>query len=84
MPAALLGRVPPESRNRACICRQCVSDYRKQTRWTPRATADELYLDPDGRVVFRAAYHLRRGYCCQSGCRHCPYDAEGHRIEARP
>ena len=24
-------------------------------------------------VVFTAAYHLRRGYCCESGCRHCPY-----------
>ena len=23
--------------------------------------------------VFTAAYHLRRGYCCKSGCRHCPY-----------
>jgi len=27
-------------------------------------------------VVFTAAYHLRRGYCCESGCRHCPYGAE--------
>ncbi len=24
-------------------------------------------------LVFTAQYHLRRGYCCQSGCRHCPY-----------
>ena len=24
-------------------------------------------------LVFTEAYHLRRGYCCQSGCRHCPY-----------
>ena len=24
-------------------------------------------------VVFTARYHLRRGYCCESGCRHCPY-----------
>ncbi len=24
-------------------------------------------------VVFTAAYHLRRGRCCESGCRHCPY-----------
>jgi hypothetical protein len=28
---------------------------------------DGLYL------VFTAAYHLKRGYCCNSGCRHCPY-----------
>jgi hypothetical protein len=24
-------------------------------------------------LVFTAAYHLKRGYCCGSGCRHCPY-----------
>ena len=24
-------------------------------------------------MVFTAEYLLKRGYCCQSGCRHCPY-----------
>ena len=24
-------------------------------------------------LVFTAAYHLKRGYCCNSECRHCPY-----------
>ena len=24
-------------------------------------------------VVFTEAYHLKRGTCCQSGCRHCPF-----------
>jgi Family of unknown function (DUF5522) len=24
-------------------------------------------------LVFTAAYHLRRGFCCNSDCRHCPY-----------
>lgn len=24
-------------------------------------------------IVFTAAYHLKRGYCCKSDCRHCPY-----------
>ena len=24
-------------------------------------------------LVFTAAYHQRRGYCCNSDCRHCPY-----------
>jgi len=23
--------------------------------------------------VFTEQYHLRRGACCESGCRHCPY-----------
>lgn len=25
-------------------------------------------------TVFTEAYLRRRGYCCQSGCRHCPWD----------
>lgn len=24
-------------------------------------------------LVFTSAYHLKRGYCCNSDCRHCPY-----------
>ena len=28
-------------------------------------------------VVFTAAYHLRRGSCCGSGCRHCPWRGSG-------
>jgi hypothetical protein len=24
-------------------------------------------------MVFTSAYHLKRGYCCNSDCRHCPY-----------
>jgi hypothetical protein len=38
-----------------------------------------LELDPEDYyyegpyLVFTAAYHLKRGYCCNSGCRHCPY-----------
>ena len=24
-------------------------------------------------LVFTAAYHRKRGYCCDSNCRHCPY-----------
>lgn len=33
----------------------------------------DFYYDEKGRVVFTADYLLRRGYCCESGCRNCPY-----------
>jgi len=33
----------------------------------------ELYYLENGKVVFTPKYHLERGYCCGSGCRHCPY-----------
>ncbi|HRC91275.1 MAG TPA: DUF5522 domain-containing protein, partial [Bacteroidia bacterium] len=35
---------------------------------------DEYYLTPEGYIVFTEKYHLKRGYCCQSGCRHCPWN----------
>jgi hypothetical protein len=32
------------------------------------------YLDPDtGLFVMTAGELLRRGHCCDNGCRHCPY-----------
>ncbi|MCX6351576.1 MAG: DUF5522 domain-containing protein [Bacteroidetes bacterium] len=33
----------------------------------------DYYFTEDGLMVFTAQYHLRRGFCCGSGCRHCPY-----------
>ncbi|MEO5585531.1 MAG: DUF5522 domain-containing protein [Flavobacteriales bacterium] len=33
----------------------------------------DFYFTPEGYVVWTENYHLKRGYCCQSGCRHCPY-----------
>jgi hypothetical protein len=37
----------------------------------PLAPEDFYYEGP--YVVFTTAYHLKRGYCCNSNCRHCPY-----------
>ena len=34
----------------------------------------ELYYLENGKVVFTPKYHIERGYCCGSGCRHCPYE----------
>lgn len=31
------------------------------------------YYVEDGLFVFTSAFLLKRGYCCESGCRHCPY-----------
>lgn len=36
----------------------------------------DYYTDESGRRVFTAHFHLKRGYCCGSGCRHCPYKHE--------
>ena len=34
---------------------------------------EDYYINEQGNWVFTAAYHLKRGYCCNSGCKHCPY-----------
>ncbi|MBC30563.1 MAG: hypothetical protein CMH48_06920 [Muricauda sp.] len=33
----------------------------------------DYYLSEEGYKVFTEQYLLKRGYCCESGCRHCPY-----------
>jgi len=39
----------------------------------PALVEGEDFYREGAYVVFTARYHLRRGYCCESGCRHCPY-----------
>ena len=34
---------------------------------------EDFYYTPEGYKCFTSNYHLKRGYCCKSGCRHCPY-----------
>ena len=34
---------------------------------------EDYYLSPEGYKVFTEKFHLKRGYCCRSGCHHCPY-----------
>ena len=34
---------------------------------------DEYYLTPEGFIVFTEKHHLKRGYCCNNGCKHCPW-----------
>ena len=38
----------------------------------PLVEGVDYYLEA-GRWVFTAAYHRKRGHCCESGCRHCPW-----------
>ncbi len=34
---------------------------------------EDYYLSQEGYIIFTEQYHLKRGYCCKSGCKHCPY-----------
>lgn len=39
-------------------------------------TCEDFYYEGP-YIVFTAAYLLKRGYCCNSNCRHCPYREAG-------
>ena len=32
------------------------------------------YYYENGYKVMTEKYHLKRGYCCNNKCRHCPYE----------
>lgn len=37
----------------------------------------DFYVE-NGKYVFTAEYLLKRGSCCENGCRHCPYNEADH------
>ncbi|MEK9741106.1 MAG: DUF5522 domain-containing protein [Flavobacteriaceae bacterium] len=40
----------------------------------PTLEEGDFYWNDNGYRVFTAQYHLKRGYCCKSNCKHCPFD----------
>jgi hypothetical protein len=40
----------------------------------PPLVEDEDFYWDGNLVVLTEKYHLARGYCCGSGCRHCPFN----------
>ena len=39
----------------------------------PKLLPTDFYYDEQGRRVMTESYHKRRGWCCNNGCKHCPY-----------
>ena len=50
-----------------------VPDSKKNIAPPYSLSNEDYYLNEQGYIVFTAAYHLKRGYCCGNGCKHCPY-----------
>jgi hypothetical protein len=40
----------------------------------PKLQPTDFYYNEQGNMVMTEDYHKRRGSCCGSGCRHCPYE----------
>ncbi|MEP7128301.1 MAG: DUF5522 domain-containing protein [Chitinophagales bacterium] len=45
---------------------------------SPLKEGHDYYINENGLFVFTEAYHLKRGFCCKSGCLHCPYGFNKH------
>ncbi|MBM3937045.1 MAG: hypothetical protein FJ333_00105 [Sphingomonadales bacterium] len=39
----------------------------------PNKPTNSDYYFENGFLVFTREYHVKRGFCCGNGCRHCPY-----------
>lgn len=55
-----------------CMCPNCLALVIAQNENMASNIQENYYIE-NGLYVFTEAYHLKRGYCCQNGCRHCPY-----------
>ncbi len=58
-----------------CLCNNCLTELQNkhQPKKTPTFIKGQDYYIENGLYVFTEYYLKSRGYCCKSGCRHCPY-----------
>ncbi|HTQ27989.1 MAG TPA: DUF5522 domain-containing protein [Puia sp.] len=42
----------------------------------PLTEGVDFYYNAEGLMVLTEKYHLEKGFCCGSGCTHCPYEFE--------
>ena len=50
-----------------------MSFFGQEFRNQKKQEEDDFYYSNDGYIIFTEKYHLKRGYCCKSNCKHCPY-----------
>ena len=34
----------------------------------------DYYFNEQGLMVLTEVFHLKKGFCCGNGCKHCPYE----------
>lgn len=57
---------------------------KKPTDPDPPLVENLDYYMERGYLVFTEHYHLKRGYCCKNGCRHCPYRKKDEKNRQKP
>jgi hypothetical protein len=48
-----------------------------------KLSKEDYYLNEEGFIIFTEEYHSKRGYCCKSNCKHCPYGYDKNTGEIR-
>jgi len=78
---------PFEGSDLDCMCPSCLSEAITQAATGKQANETQInqvaaqaplienedYYKEGTAMVFTSQFLMRRGYCCESGCRHCPY-----------
>ena len=41
---------------------------------TKKSPEPDFYKDENGKFVMTESFHIKRGSCCGSKCKHCPYE----------
>ncbi|MCS6983594.1 MAG: cysteine-rich CWC family protein [Leptospiraceae bacterium] len=72
-----------------CLCVFCLLELNELVR---QSLEEDFPLNPQhlregvhfyiegGKLVFTEYYHILRGYCCGSLCRHCAYGYKGKKV----
>ena len=70
-----------ETTSWGCLCENCLKEIDSLMQSLEHETFPKpsdmregfhFYIE-NGLYVFTERYHMLRGDCCESGCRHCPY-----------
>ncbi|MFY7861745.1 MAG: cysteine-rich CWC family protein [Chitinophagales bacterium] len=59
-----------------CLCISCLTHFEQLVNSEiphPPLVEDTHYYMENGLIVFTELFHIQKGKCCGSGCRHCPY-----------
>ena len=73
-----------------CLCNTCLEHFESLVQTAQPLqfpTQKEAFVEglhyyyENGFWVFTELYHLLRGHCCQSGCRHCVYGFKKLKVE---
>ena len=59
-----------------------IADLHYEEFIKPKLQREDFYWE-DGKIIMTEEYHKRRGYCCGSGCKYCPYSPKYRKMNKK-